>query len=60
MSGRLVQIITSSNPAVRDQSLDTFCSAASLSELLAECETLEAFRRQSGNLYERVRALFFL
>jgi len=60
MPGRLVQIITSRDPVVRDQSLDTFCAASSLSDLLAECEALEAFRRQSDNLYERVRALFFL
>ena len=29
-------------------------------ELLAECAELDAFRRRSDNLYERVRALFFL
>ena len=29
-------------------------------ELLAACAELEAFRRRSDNLYERVRALFFL
>ena len=31
-----------------------------LAELLAECAELDAFRRRSENLYERVRALFFL
>ena len=35
-------------------------AARSLSELLAECAALDAFRRASDNLYERVRALFFL
>jgi hypothetical protein len=59
-AGRLVQIITSREPEVRDRSLDAFCRSASLQELLAECESLEAFRRESDNLYERVRALFFL
>ena len=60
MPGTLVQIITSPDPAVRNQSLDAFCRAAALPELLAACAELEAFRRRSDNLYERVRALFFL
>lgn len=60
MSAQLVQIITSTDPEVRDRSLDAFCRAATLSELLAECTDLEAFRRTSNNLYEQVRALFFL
>src|SRR5580704_6004313 len=60
MTGRLSQIISSSDPATRNQSLDAFASQASLAELLRECEDLEAFRRRSQNLYERVRALFFL
>lgn len=57
---RLTAIVTSSEPAVRDQSLDEFCRGASLEELLAECEALDELRRSSENLYERVRALFFL
>lgn len=60
MTGRLRNIITASDPAVRNQSLDSFCRSASLPELLAECDDLEAFRESSQNLYERVRALFFL
>jgi hypothetical protein len=28
--------------------------------VLGECEDLDGFRRRSENLYERVRALFFL
>lgn len=59
-TGRLRAIITAVDPAIRDQSLDAFCSKASLRELLDECRDLDAFRRQSENLYERVRALFFL
>ena len=35
-------------------------AAATLAELLAECAELERFRRRSDNLYERVRACFFL
>jgi hypothetical protein len=60
MTGRLRNIITAQDPAVRNESLDAFCRKASLSELLAECDDLEAFRETSQNLYERVRALFFL
>jgi hypothetical protein len=60
MPGKLVQLITSPDAAVRNQSLDAFCRAAPLEELLAEANALEAFRRRSDNLYERVRALFFL
>ncbi len=60
MNGHLIQIITSPEAAVRNQSLDAFCRAASLDELLAEANELENFRRRSDNLYERVRALLFL
>ena len=44
----------------RDQSLDSLCTGLSLDELLCECGELDRFRRTSDNLYERVRALFFL
>jgi hypothetical protein len=60
MSGGLRHIITSTDPEIRNRSLDAFCRAASLPELVAECADLETFRRASDNLYERVRALFFL
>ena len=56
----LTRIITAQDPETRDRSVDVFCRAASLDGLLAECEALERFRRDSDNLYERVRALFFL
>ena len=56
----LIKIITATDPKTRDRSLDAFCQTASLVELLAECEALDRFRRESDNLYERVRALFFL
>ncbi len=57
---RLIAIITSDDPQVRDRSLDAVCQDFSLDELMAECAALDGFRRTSGNLYERVRALFFL
>src|SRR3954451_17370704 len=60
MGPRLVEIITSQDPAIRDRSLEETCGTATLAELLAMCADLEAFRRQSDNLYERVRACFFL
>ncbi len=60
MSAPLIEIITSSDPAIRDRSVDAYGRTATLGELLADCVELEAFRRQSDNLYERVRALFFL
>jgi hypothetical protein len=56
----LIEIITSADPKVRNQSLDDFCARSSVDGLLAACAELEDFRRASGNLYERVRALFFL
>jgi hypothetical protein len=56
----LAAIITAPDAATRDASLDAFCRDASLQTLLAECAALEALRRTSDNLYERVRALFFL
>jgi hypothetical protein len=56
----LTNIISSARPEIRNRSLDEFCAAASLDALLSECRALEAFRRSSDNLYERVRALFFL
>jgi hypothetical protein len=57
---RLVAIITAADPATRDQSMESVCRGAALEELLGESAALERFRRESGNLYERVRALFFL
>ncbi|HRT08541.1 MAG TPA: UTP--glucose-1-phosphate uridylyltransferase [Candidatus Paceibacterota bacterium] len=56
----LVEIITATDPKLRHRSLESACAGAGAAELLRQCERLEAFRRQSENLYERVRALFFL
>jgi len=57
---RLVAVITATDAEARDQAIETICRDASLAGLLAECAALEEFRRTSTNLYERVRALFFL
>jgi hypothetical protein len=55
-----IEIITAADSAIRDRSLDAMCRDASRAELQSECEALDIFRRRSDNLYERVRALFFL
>ena len=56
----LLRIITARDPEVRNRPLEAFCRDADTAGLLAECEALERFRRESDNLYERVRAQFFL
>ena len=56
----LICIITAAEPDLRNQSLEGACAGLSLEELLRECTKLDDFRRRSENLYERVRALFFL
>ncbi len=60
MKSQLCAIITATDPEVRHRSLDGWASQASLSDLLAECAALDDLRRHATNLYERVRALFFL
>lgn len=57
---RLIEIITSQQDSVRNQSLEEYCESLSADELLTECRHLDQFWRTSENLYERVRALFFL
>lgn len=57
---KLINIILSQDPIIRNTSLESICETASLNELLSECDELEKFRHESKNLYEKVRALFFL
>jgi hypothetical protein len=57
---RLVQLITSSDKTERDTPLEESIDGLSFDQLAAECESLDSFRRKSNNLYEKVRALFFL
>jgi UTP--glucose-1-phosphate uridylyltransferase len=59
-ANRLIEVITSEDPLVRDVSLDEICQPMNLQELLIGCQQLDQFRRASDNLYQRVRALFFL
>src|SRR5262245_33556125 len=56
----LTDIIRSTDPRVRDFPLAAACARLRYAELCAERDRLDAFRRDCGNLYERVRALFFL
>jgi hypothetical protein len=55
----LTDVITSGGKQ-RDASLDVLCQSLTGDRLLEECRALEDFRRGCDNLYERVRALFFL
>ncbi len=56
----LTDLITSSDAATRDTALAAACEGLSLEELLIEATALDQLRRESNNLYHRVRALFFL
>jgi len=60
MSVRVTDIIEAAAPDVRDLALERWCAGRSAAELLDACGELEAYRRRQGNLYQRVRALFFL
>ena len=60
VASECLRIITSADSAIRNRSLDSVCGPATLETLLLECHALDRFRRTSTNLYERVRALFFL
>ena len=56
----LIRIITAPDPSSRDQSLESVCASLSAEELCQQCAALESFRARTENLYQRVRALFFL
>jgi len=57
---RLLERITSSDPAIRDLAFEAWADGQPERELLSEAGRLDAFRRESTNLYDRVRALVFL
>jgi len=56
---RIIGVITGKGEQ-RDVSLGALCRGLTVEAMMAECEALEGFRRGCDNLYERVRALFFL
>ncbi|MCA9185079.1 MAG: UTP--glucose-1-phosphate uridylyltransferase [Pirellulaceae bacterium] len=60
LADELLKTIRSQEPDFRNRSLGSMCHTHGTSELLAACDVLDRFRRDSANLYERVRALFFL
>src|SRR6478609_2706746 len=57
---QLIGIITATELSQRNRALEEICANLSTDQLLSECAALDTFRRESENLYERVRALFFL
>ncbi len=57
---KLVDIITATTDSIRNQSLDAACRTMGFEQLLEECQSLEELWYTSENLYEKVRALFFL
>ncbi|QTN33186.1 UTP--glucose-1-phosphate uridylyltransferase [Akkermansiaceae bacterium] len=60
MSSPFVNAIVSDEAEQRDTPLESLCWGLSAEGLLQACSELEAFRQHSGNLYHRVRSLFFL
>src|SRR3974377_393382 len=56
----LLTIITATDLAQRNRSLEAACASLSAEQLNHQTSALDAFCRQSENLYERGRALFFL
>ncbi len=58
--GKLTELILSQDADTRNRSVEEFCSSMTMEELLEEAVSLELFRNQSANLYEKVRALFLL
>ena len=60
MNSILVETITTQKAELRNRSLRSLLDSLSVEQILDECEQLEQFRRESDNLYERVRACLFL
>ncbi|MFM8418933.1 MAG: UTP--glucose-1-phosphate uridylyltransferase [Verrucomicrobiota bacterium] len=56
----LLETITSGEASLRDRGLEALLEGATAAELVVVAGELDAFRRRSENLYEQVRALFFL
>lgn len=60
MANALLETIVSTDPEIRDRSLTLLCRGAAAAQLAQWADELDAFRRTRENLYERVRAQFFL
>ncbi|MDX2080156.1 MAG: hypothetical protein SFU53_05170 [Terrimicrobiaceae bacterium] len=59
-SGDFIATITSTDPAIRNRPIEELAAGLDASALWDACRKLDAFRRSAPNLYEKVRALFFL
>ncbi len=59
-SNPLILTITGADPAIRDRPIAALLEGRTTPEVLALAAELEAFRGDSKNLYERVRASIFL
>jgi len=55
-----IETIESLDDAIRHRTLEALCFGLRSSQLLEAAADLDTFRRRTGNLYHRVRALFFL
>ena len=55
-----ISTITSTEPSIRDKSFFDLSASMSASARLKALQELDAFRKQTDNLYERVRASLFL
>ena len=57
---RFLDAITSPDAKLRNTPIEELACGLSAGELWEACLEIDAFRRVSGNLYHKVRALFFL
>ena len=55
-----IDTILSLDDAIRHRTLESLCQGLDTDTLLRAVAELDAFRRETGNLYHRVRAHFFL
>jgi len=56
----LIQLIVSEDDCIRNQPLESICVHLDAESLVQNAMDLDRFRRESENLYHRVRALFFI
>lgn len=60
MRNKFIETILSLDPQKRNRSVEELCQDLTDKELLEASKDLDEFRRNSENLYERVRALLYL
>ncbi|MDA8698439.1 hypothetical protein N9M41_08165, partial [Rhodopirellula sp.] len=53
-------LIVSEDDCIRNQPLESICVHLDAESLVQNAMDLDRFRRESENLYHRVRALFFI